>query len=36
LLLDEEREKIAPLLDAIFTTKVGERTVESILNGNSR
>jgi Fe-S-cluster containining protein len=33
LLLDEEREKIAPLLDAIFTRKVGEKTVESILNG---
>ncbi|MCX5871480.1 MAG: hypothetical protein NTY00_12840 [Deltaproteobacteria bacterium] len=33
LLLDEEMEKIAPLLDAIFTRKVGEKTVESILNG---
>ena len=33
LLLDEEMGKIAPLLDAIFTRKVGEKTVESILNG---
>jgi Fe-S-cluster containining protein len=33
LLLDEEMDKIAPLLDAIFTRKVGEKTVESILNG---
>jgi len=33
LLLDDEMEKIAPLLDAIFTRKVGEKTVESILNG---
>jgi Fe-S-cluster containining protein len=32
LLLDGEMEKIAPLLDAIFTSKVGEKTVESILN----
>ena len=33
LLLDEEMGKIAPLLEAIFTRKVGETTVESILNG---
>ena len=33
LLLDEEMEKISPLLDTIFSRKVGEKTVESILNG---
>ena len=33
LLLEDEREKITPLLDAIFTRKVGGKTVESILNG---
>lgn len=33
LLLAEEMEKITPLLDAIFIRKVGEKTVESILNG---
>lgn len=33
LLLDEEMEKIAPLLNAIFSRKVGGKTVESILNG---
>ena len=33
LLLDEEMVKIAPLLEAIFTRKVGDKTVESILNG---
>lgn len=33
LLLEDEREKITPLLDAIFLRKVGEKTVESILNG---
>jgi Fe-S-cluster containining protein len=33
LLFDEEREKVAPLLDIIFTAKIGDRTVESILNG---
>jgi Fe-S-cluster containining protein len=32
LLLEEEMVKIAPLLEAIFTRKIGERTVESILN----
>lgn len=33
LLLDWEREKLVPLLEAIFTRKVGGKTVESILNG---
>jgi Fe-S-cluster containining protein len=33
LLLDWEMEKIAPLLNAIFSRKVGGKTVESILNG---
>ncbi|MDO8948038.1 MAG: hypothetical protein Q7U88_12910 [Desulfocapsaceae bacterium] len=33
LLLEDEMGEIAPLLAAIFTRKVGEKTVESILNG---
>jgi Fe-S-cluster containining protein len=33
LLLENEMGKITPLLDAIFTRKIGEKTVESILNG---
>lgn len=33
LLLEEEMEQITPLLEAIFTQKIGEKTVESILNG---
>jgi Fe-S-cluster containining protein len=33
LLLEWEREKIAPLLDRVFNRKVAGRTVESILNG---
>jgi len=33
LLLDWEMEKISPLLAAIFTRKIGEKTVEEILNG---
>ena len=33
LLLEDEMAKITPLLDAIFSRKVGEKTVESILNG---
>jgi Fe-S-cluster containining protein len=33
LLLDGEIEKVSPLLDAIFSRKIGEKTVESILNG---
>ena len=32
LLLEEEMEKVGPLLEAIFTHKVGERTIEDILN----
>jgi len=32
LLLEEEMEQIAPLLESIFLTKVGERTIEDILN----
>ena len=34
LLLEDEMGKISPLLDAIFTRKIGEKTVESILNGS--
>lgn len=33
LLLEDEMVKISPLLTAIFTRKVGEKTVKSILNG---
>ncbi|MDD3813690.1 MAG: hypothetical protein PHZ02_03505 [Desulfocapsaceae bacterium] len=33
LLLEDEMEKVAPLLEAIFTRKVGGKSVESILNG---
>ncbi|MBW6520012.1 MAG: YkgJ family cysteine cluster protein [Desulfoarculaceae bacterium] len=33
LLLEDEMEQIAPLLEAIFSRKVGGKTVESILNG---
>ncbi|MFH2123647.1 MAG: hypothetical protein ABIJ50_09230 [Pseudomonadota bacterium] len=33
LLLEDEMEKIAPLLETIFTRRVGEKSVESILNG---
>lgn len=33
LLLEEEMERITPLLQGIFTRKIGERTVEAILNG---
>lgn len=33
LLLEDEMDKISPLLDGIFTRKIGEKTVESILNG---
>ncbi len=32
LLMEEEMEKIAPLLEAIFTCKVGDRSIEDILN----
>jgi Fe-S-cluster containining protein len=32
LLLEGEMDRIAPLLEAIFTRKIGEKTVESILN----
>ena len=32
LLLEEEMEKVGPLLEGIFTCKVGERTIEQILN----
>lgn len=33
LLLEDEMEQISPLLTAIFTRKVGEKTIESLLNG---
>lgn len=33
LLLEEEMAQISPLLDAIFTRKLGEKTVEAVLNG---
>jgi len=32
LLLEEEIEKVGPLLEAIFEHRVGERTIEEILN----
>jgi Fe-S-cluster containining protein len=32
LLLDEEFEKVGPLLEAIFDHRIGERTIEEILN----
>lgn len=32
LLVEEEMEKIQPLLEAIFSHKVGDRTIENILN----
>lgn len=32
LLLEEEMEKISPLLEAIFTSKVGDKSIEDILN----
>ncbi|HIP82205.1 MAG TPA: hypothetical protein EYH19_01290 [Desulfocapsa sulfexigens] len=32
LLLEEEMEIVAPLLESIFVTKVGDRTIEDILN----
>jgi Fe-S-cluster containining protein len=32
LLLEEEMEKVAPLLEAIFAREVGDRTIEDILN----
>lgn len=33
LLLEEESSQVAPLLQAIFSRKIGEKTVEEILNG---
>ena len=32
LLLEEDMEIVAPLLESIFSTKVGDRTIEDILN----
>jgi hypothetical protein len=32
LLLEEEMEKINPLLEAIFISKVGDKSIEDILN----
>jgi Fe-S-cluster containining protein len=32
LLLEEEMEKITPLLESLFNTQVGDRTIEDILN----
>ena len=32
LLMEEEMEKVGPLLEALFSHKVGDRTIENILN----
>jgi Fe-S-cluster containining protein len=34
LLLEEEMEKVGPLLEAIFASKVGDKTIEDILNNS--
>lgn len=33
LIMEEDQEKVSPLLEAIFTTKIDHRTIEEIFNG---